>query len=364
MRRHLQSTLLVTGLLAAPAAAQQRINLDIGTLAGAPSVSFPGEAGQTGFWHSIPATASALPVRNTDGFVVPGLTITISGGSEFTFDEPLTSGDEEALVDDLSRATGSQTITLSNSQTGSVSAEQLIVYAWAPDDATALSTVRVVAPFTSLGQDIGGAWSPLAGGRWGTLYAWTPADGCDFGYVGDLVIQIDPAPGSTTTSVNGLQLFTDFVCFGAFCSAWDGALAACPCQNRGRPTAGCDTPQGNGGVELRFVEQSFGPPNRATFHGSGFPVMGTPGVVVMRGPSVQTPPFALGDGLLCLPAQSVVRLGGALASGGTSTHVIGHGFGAGSGVFFYQLWFRSLPATFCDAGAGFNTSNGTALIWF
>jgi hypothetical protein len=34
----------------------------------------------------------------------------------------------------------------------------------------------------------------------------------------------------------------------------------------------------------------------------------------------------------------------------------------GSGTFYYQLWYRSLPIMFCTPEA-FNLSNGRALSW-
>ena len=57
-----------------------------------------------------------------------------------------------------------------------------------------------------------------------------------------------------------------------------------------------------------------------------------------------------------------MRLAATFASGGSSTHVAGHGPAAGSGDFHYQLWFRNTPAAFCTSGA-FNLSNGRTLAW-
>ena len=51
-----------------------------------------------------------------------------------------------------------------------------------------------------------------------------------------------------------------------------------------------------------------------------------------------------------------------VAIGGVSRHEIGHGTMAGSGTFYYQLWFRNTPAMFCTPDA-FNLSNGRALSW-
>jgi hypothetical protein len=90
--------------------------------------------------------------------------------------------------------------------------------------------------------------------------------------------------------------------------------------------------------------------------------MSVPAAVVIRGTSIDSAsPVVFGDGLRCVAAP-LVRLGATLASGGTSVHDFGHGAGAGAGVFYYQLWFRNLPAGFCTPDA-FNLSNGQALSW-
>ena len=49
------------------------------------------------------------------------------------------------------------------------------------------------------------------------------------------------------------------------------------------------------------------------------------------------------------------------AVGGQSSHAVNHG--AGPGTFSYQVWYRSLPMSFCDPAAGFNLSNGYDLTW-
>jgi hypothetical protein len=88
--------------------------------------------------------------------------------------------------------------------------------------------------------------------------------------------------------------------------------------------------------------------------------MSSPAVVVIRSPSA-VGPVALGDGLRCIATTGLVRLGSQLASGGASDQTIGHG--AGAGTFRYQLWFRSVPSTFCNPAAAFNLSNALQVTW-
>ena len=43
-------------------------------------------------------------------------------------------------------------------------------------------------------------------------------------------------------------------------------------------------------------------------------------------------------------------------------HAFGHGTTKGSGLFFYQVWFRNAPAMYCTPDA-FNLSSGVVLTW-
>jgi hypothetical protein len=146
----------------------------------------------------------------------------------------------------------------------------------------------------------------------------------------------------------------------AFCF---GSAAACPCGNGGSGEGGCDLPQGTGGVVLAL--EHFAPDGAgggtAAIVGSGYPPAASPAVTLLRGPTAQVPPIVFGDGLRCIAAGGLVRIGAALGGGGASLHTISHG--AGSGTFRYQLWTRSTPSTFCDPTAAFNLSNALEIAW-
>lgn len=162
----------------------------------------------------------------------------------------------------------------------------------------------------------------------------------------------------------GLDAFEVLNCSGSttsFCDASDNALAACPCANPGAPDSGCDIAQGTGGVSLAVVGQNT-LATQATLSASGFPAASAATAVVIRSGSLDpSSPIVFGDGLRCVAAAGLVRLAATSSSGGSSTHVFGHG--AGPGTFFYQVWFRNTPSTFCNAAAAFNLSNGQALAW-
>jgi hypothetical protein len=142
-----------------------------------------------------------------------------------------------------------------------------------------------------------------------------------------------------------------------------GNAAECPCGNGGSGDGGCDLPQATGGVVLSI--EHFAPNGAgggtAAIVGSGYPPAASPAVTLLRGPNAQVPPVVFGDGLRCIAAGGLVRIGAVLGGGGSSLHTISHG--AGSGTFRYQLWTRSTPSTFCDANAAFNLSNGLEIAW-
>jgi hypothetical protein len=151
--------------------------------------------------------------------------------------------------------------------------------------------------------------------------------------------------------------------YPSFCDASDGSLDTCPCANPGSPDTGCDIPQGTGGVGLNVLAQTTGP-NAATLQGFGFPPASAPIALVKRSNSLDpATPTVFGDGLRCVNSNPLVRLGVETASGGVSTHVIGHGAMGGAGTFYYQLWFRSNPGSFCDPLYSFNQSSGRVMSW-
>jgi hypothetical protein len=101
---------------------------------------------------------------------------------------------------------------------------------------------------------------------------------------------------------------------------------------------------------------------QATLSASGFPAAAAATAVVIRSTSLDpSSPVVFGDGLRCVNSAPLVRLAATSSAGGTSTHVFGHG--AGAGTFYYQVWFRNQPGGFCDPAAAFNLSNGRTLAW-
>jgi hypothetical protein len=88
-------------LASAPAAAQA-INIDVNNLYGTPSSSFGGAASQPGVWNSVLPTVGSAPLVDIGGNAT-GATITAAGmAASYSFDNLGTTGDDQALMDDLS----------------------------------------------------------------------------------------------------------------------------------------------------------------------------------------------------------------------------------------------------------------------
>lgn len=147
-----------------------------------------------------------------------------------------------------------------------------------------------------------------------------------------------------------------------FCGG-EGGL--CPCGNAGLPCRGCENSAGDGGVLLTTASFSPNGSGGGTVDllGAGYPAMGTPAVVAIRGTAQENggAGSTFGDGLLCVQAP-IVRLGAAFAIDGNSSLTINHGSMAGAGTFHYQLWYRNSAASFCTPDR-FNLSNGVTLVW-
>ena len=148
--------------------------------------------------------------------------------------------------------------------------------------------------------------------------------------------------------------------FEAFCNASDNALASCPCANPGDDNAGCDLPQGTGGVTLEVALRESQPEHRALLVGSGFPADQRPTSIVIRAADKEADPVVFGDGIRCV-GTPVVRFAAAFAKNGSVRHVVGHNPEIRPGDFHYQLWFRS-EGDFWSSGA-FNLSSGVTVPW-
>jgi hypothetical protein len=142
----------------APPAAAQPIYVDFGNTFGVPTTSPGYHAGASGagpaFWNNVNGVVSNTPVAHVNG-ALSGITLTISSGTPFGFNNTLTTGNDEALMDDCLDLGGPgslRTLTLRSLPAG---AYTVYTYAAAPD--------LPHSSFTSVSiggnsQVVGGAW--------------------------------------------------------------------------------------------------------------------------------------------------------------------------------------------------------------
>ena len=179
------------------------LNIDIGTSLGAPSNSYGAASGSAGTWNSFSPPFSGVALVDLLGDPTAA-TLTTSGvGGEFSQNNAGTSGDDEALMDDLedigcTPGVSTSTWTITGMAEGDY---DVYVYAWAPDDRTGFSTDISVA---------GGALGTQTSGA----FAWGGAHVQGGTYVVDTVnvasdggsISVTATTNTGCGSVNGIQI--------------------------------------------------------------------------------------------------------------------------------------------------------------
>ena len=201
-------SLLAIGCLTGAATAQTSIFLDIGSgnsIFGVPSSGYAAAAPMGGVWNevdtaSIPGTNlfMAGPFVDSNG-AMTGVTMTWdalgNGFSNFDEDEPNTTLDDEALIDDIAFAGGASEMRIDGLPAGNY---DVYTYAMAPDVATFLTSVEVVGSPNGI-QDVGGDFSSgFAQGTTHGLHSTTVAMGQS------LTIMFDVSSGCD--SINGVQI--------------------------------------------------------------------------------------------------------------------------------------------------------------
>ncbi len=210
-------------------------NIDIdgpGAGGGVPSPAY-GAAGVAGFWNGVGNAPVAAALLDTKG---DASSVTIGGGvgsGAFNFNNALTTGDDELLLDDVADIGGvgaSRVYTISGLNTG---VHEVITYAWAPDDRISFITNVTVAGGAAGAQACGGAaWagSHVQGVTYvrdtvlvtGGSITVTVATAAGFGSLnGFQVRQLDTNPGPQNYCVSALSMNT---CLPAM--TWSGAPSA------------------------------------------------------------------------------------------------------------------------------------------
>jgi len=167
-----------------------KFNLDLSSTFGTPAAGYgaAAAAASAGTWNSI---TTAGPVNLTDtGGTATTVSATGSSFTNFSFNNAGTTGNDEALMDDV--CDGARTWTFAGLANGTY---DVYTYAWAPDNGT--FTANVVVNGGS-GQTVGGSWPG------GFTQGITHAKHQVTITTGTIVVDITVASGFSST--NGFQL--------------------------------------------------------------------------------------------------------------------------------------------------------------
>lgn len=372
---------LALAVLCAASTRAQSFNVDVGedlTLGsfGTPLNSYPGAAGQPGFWNgltdgvsgqSTPPTGAATPwwvanlsdlAGNATGVSVRAVMAGNSVG-DFAFDNFGTFGGHQALYDDCGDVGGTIAQALWTFQNLEAGYYEVYVYAFAPDNSTFITRVSVADTTSTDPQTAGGAWP--GGHLLGTTYTrhTVPCAG------GTITITATTVAGFG--SVNGFQLVrTGPLDVGtAYCSG-DGSGAACPCGNAGAAGNGCASSVNASGAHLAAVGTASLANDSVVLRGTGMPnssALFFQGTIRANGGAG----VVFGDGLRCA-GGTITRLKVVSNAGGASQYpqagdpsVSARGQVNQPGTRTYQVWYRN-AAPFCTSST-FNLTNGLEIQW-
>lgn len=365
--------------LASPSVFAQDFNIDVGEdlslgSFGVPTAAYGAAAAQPGFWVGLtdgvaggltPVIGSpwwvGTNIANTSGVAttcdVQAIANAVTNSSgDFIFNNALTTGNDQALMDDVADCGGagnSLAWTFSQLQNGTYN---VYTYAWAPDSGTFITSVSVPGTISTNPQSSGGNWpgSHVQGVTF-TKHTVTVTGGT-------LIVNVSTTSGFG--SVNGFQLDLQAgVATAAFCFG-DGTGTACPCINSGALGKGCANSAGNS-AQLTASGSNSVAANSLMLTTSGM-MPGSFSIYVQGtaqlggGLGVLSAAY---DGLDCI-GGTLLRLGRIGTLGGTSSIgniVVQGAIPPAGGTRHYQTVYRNQVA-FCTA-ATLNSSNGMTVNW-
>jgi len=293
--------------LAGTASAQTlNFNLDVGS-GPVPVASYAAAANQPGHWMQVNAATPfvAIPLTNVYG-AATGATLTYDSGFDFSYDNPLTQGDDAALFDDTQGAFSLSHWQFANLRPGDY---DVWSYAWAPDSPLFFLTRVVVTGSSDPQQVVGGHdWN-------GTfVQGWHYAKHrVSVGSAGTLEVVFSLASGACT--INGLQLREVNPPPETYCTA-------------GTSTFGCQASISSSGVPSASASSGF------VLAASG--VEGQRMGLLLYGASGRAAtPWGSGSSVLCL--QAPLQRTPAASSGGTS------GMCNGALLFDWNVYMATHP---------------------
>src|SRR5262245_17680935 len=191
----------VLALALGPAARAQAINIDVHDVFGTPASTFGAAAAQPGTWNNVPPTLGTTALVDIAGQAT-AVTINAAGmAAAYSHDNAGTSGDDQALMDDLSNPSpAGATWTIAGLAPGNY---VLYTYGWAPDNVLFVSRITVTGSIDGP-QNVGGAWpNGYVQGVTHARHRVTVAPG------GTISMFITAAGGGSFGSLNGFQVVPD-----------------------------------------------------------------------------------------------------------------------------------------------------------
>jgi hypothetical protein len=351
-------SLLALGL--ASSASAQSFNIDIGTqpaFSPVPGTTYGAAAMQPGTWNSVaPILAAPAALVDLTG-ALSGVSLSQQGGvGAGAFDNPGTTGDDQALLDDYQDIGPAGTTTSWSFQNLATGDYTLFTYAWSPQ--VPPGQVSVTGGTISPPQTCGGPWPGMH--VMGTTYTTH-----HFSVVGGSIISVTITVLAGSGGLGGMQLVqapppgTSF-CFG------DGTGTPCAAGNLSPPgQGGCLNSLGMAG-RLEVLGNPSITADSLLLHGSGMP-FGT--CLYFQGNNLVNggAGVVFGDGLLCTNG-TIVRLGVEFNGHGMSEYpgpgeqpVSVKGMVMMPGFKYYEVWYRD--AAVFGTTATFNTSQTVCIPW-
>lgn len=337
-------------------ASAQSLNIDVGVTFPVPSSTFGAAAAQPGVWNSVDAgQAGATALVDLAG-VATGVTIQRSNGSgsEMSWNNPGTNGDDAALMDDGDDPGLGSTWRISGLAAGDY---EVTVYAWAPDDPGYQTVVYINGGASTI---VGGPWTGgYVVGITHAVRTVTLAPGANL----DLLLY----PLSTfddLATFNGAQVRQLVPPYTVSCPG-DGTVVPCPCGNSGSVGHGCANSTFAAGARLSGSGTFSVTADTAVLNAVN--LTGT-GAYFYQGDAL-TPPFAIDDGLACVSGALIRIAGRGIVvnsglypwSGDPPLSVRGAIPPAGA-TRHYQCFYRNAAPQFCPPGAS-NRTNGVSVTW-
>ncbi|MBL8858276.1 MAG: hypothetical protein JNL28_07235 [Planctomycetes bacterium] len=350
-------TLLVAAFAVSLASSStaQNINVDVGNAAVIPAATYGAAALQPGTWNPVTSLVLGSPqaLLGLNGSAIPA-TLTLVQGTSFDgiFDNPGTSGDDQALMDDYQDGGANPIWMFSNLDPGNYT---VYTYAWAPDGATFID--QVTCGTIDPPQNCGGAWpgAHTLGITYTKHRVTVPAGGS---------ITISITIVQTYTTVNGFQIRLEDTPTTSGCLG-DGTATACPCGNSGATGNGCANSTFAAGGRLSSTGLAGASAGTDTLVLTASNIPG-PGLFFQS--NALNPQIAFGDGHLCA-SSGIIRMGVVFPTGGVASYPGGltpnpihiAGLVNNGDIKSYQVWYRD-AAVFCTPST-FNLTQTLTLQW-